>query len=568
MLCTQDGRPQDDLAAAEAACMAEGKDGAKHASKLLDEIEPGGAKGKVQLGYTLTLQLLTFYRYTFEGWKLDNEKIDSYLKIIDKIPRPVVIYVTGNHFDTKSQLARELAADPVNLLHFPDGAVLSTDYLGHSVIPFTLLTDPSIPVNRYRYEALRRITQRISQLPQGARKKVIAITLAGEVHQMFPDFENGMGAFQDVRTTDYSRRSQEGFRKWLKTEYKSVDYMSKKMGMHFSSFDAVEAPSRNIRNEIMTSFSQHYDGFSSGKIPFFGWLWDPKRKVDSVWLYIDGRAKARMATGMGRLDVYRAVEEITNANTGFRYDLDYTTLTPGKHKAEIIATIEGRTYSLGERDFVIGVPDQSAPKENESLPISGLSNKAELQNVRWWLDSPKALQDVYFNPLSLAWDRYREFQTRAFLDSFYRIARESGLPATILYSHQIKSDANATWNSQLFSVDSTISNTTPWRTGINLYGGITSSESMREFLKTRHIKNYGVPEFNPQQWKTKGVHLDALRFHYFQGARFLSPYYYTLVPQHLRSNAHKGFGQFELDAANPADGADQFDAAIREFVKE
>ncbi len=39
---------------------------------------------------------------------------------------------------------------------------------------------------------------------------------------MFPDFENGMGAYDLVRVTDYSPASVAGFRAWLQRKYASV----------------------------------------------------------------------------------------------------------------------------------------------------------------------------------------------------------------------------------------------------------------------------------------------------------------------------------------------------------
>lgn len=45
-------------------CRTRGLDGAPAIEQLLNELEPGGPQGSVQVGYTITLPLLTLYRPT------------------------------------------------------------------------------------------------------------------------------------------------------------------------------------------------------------------------------------------------------------------------------------------------------------------------------------------------------------------------------------------------------------------------------------------------------------------------------------------------------------------------
>ena len=79
------------------------------------------------------------------------------------------------------------------------------------------------------------------------------------------------------------------------------------------------------------------------------------------------------------------------------------------------------------------------------------------------------------------------------------------------------------------------------------------------------MKGYGVPEFNPQQWKTPGVHTQALLAHYNAGASFVSPYYLSVVPQRFRAGQH-GVNAMEIRPDNPADGSAPFYEALRAFA--
>ncbi|WP_237233965.1 beta-galactosidase, partial [Rothia nasisuis] len=144
-------------------------------------------------------------------------------------------------------LTRELSADPRNLLQLPDGRSPVVEYFGNRVVPYTLLTDPSIPVNRYRFEALRYVAQRLQALPAAVRNRIVAVTLAGEVHQMFPDFENGMGDHAAQVTTDYSPASVEGFRAFLAKRYGSLQALNAQLGSAFTSFPEIQAPARDAR---------------------------------------------------------------------------------------------------------------------------------------------------------------------------------------------------------------------------------------------------------------------------------------------------------------------------------
>ena len=555
------------LDAASALCRQRQLDGAAAVSRLLDTLEPGGPKGQVQVGYTATLQLLGLYQRTPNGWAIDTARVDAFLRVITKVHRPVVVYLAADHFDSIGPLAQELLKDPQNLMQLRDGKPPELGYFGYRIMPYTLLTQDSIPVNRYRFEALRYVAQRIKALPNEVQKRIVAFTLAGELHQLFPDFENGMGAFQDIRVTDYSPASVAGFRQWLATKYQTIAQFNARTGLSYASFDAVPAPSKNIRKEKLAGFGEHYDAFADGTLPLSGWLWDPQQKIAQLDLYVDGRRIGPVPRGLNRLDVYRAEQSIRSPNVGFRYDFDYSALPPGRHRSQIVAQSAGRRYQIAEVEFVVVSRDQASVAQTKPAAVTSLKNAKALAGVRSWLDIPKPLQDVYFNPLARDWNLYRQWQVKEFLAEFHRRALKAGLPAHKLYSHQIVPGVNSSWNTTLFAAEQTLAAGVPWKQGLNMYGGATDSDWMRDFLRQRKITDYGVPEFNPQQWKRDGVHLAAMQSHYDAGARFISPYYFSVVPQRFKGGAKHGVNRMELGPANTQDGSDRFYRAIVEFAK-
>lgn len=531
-------------------------------SHVLDDLEAGGPAGQVRVGYTITIQLLALYRQHNGRWVLDTQKLNDQLALISKIDRPVVVYLAANHFDSQGPLSDALAQDPRNLLQLADGKPPKTSYFGYTVHPFTLLTDESLPVNQYRFEALRHVARQVAQLPAKARDRIVAVTLAGELHQMFPDFENGMGAFDTAKVTDYHPQSVAAFRRWLERKYQTIQAFNARGNFQFTSFDEVPAPGKNIRSDRLNAFAEHYDGFAGGVVPVSGWLWAPDLKIDALSLHVDGRLVGRIPQGLNRLDVYRALPEVTSPNVGFRFELAYDYLPPGRHVGQVVATLGKTEYLVSSFDLHVMARDQtmgsaSAPSPRKLRALTDIAPKARAS-----LDLPRQRQDVYFNPLARDWDSFRALQVRELLAKFYDEARKGGIAADKIFSHQIVPEVNSTWNGQLFAIHGSLGGN-PWHDGLNMYGGATDSDWVRGFLKTRAIRDYGVPEFNPQQWKTPGVHLQAMRAQYLGGARFISPYFISVTSD--RTMQKTAVTNMEIRPDNEAEGSAAFYQAIREF---
>jgi hypothetical protein len=551
-------------------CARKGFDTAAALRESLNTLEPGGPHGDVQVGYTLTIALLGLYEKRNDKWVLNSKRIDTLLGLISRVKRPVVIYLAANHFDTQGPLSAELVKDPRNLLKLADQSAPITDYFGNKVYPYTLLTDATIPVNRFRFDALRAVAHRIARLPAAARNEIVAVTMAGEVHQMFPDFESGMGKFSGIRVTDYSPESVAGFHAWLQRRYGSLAAFNRQGDFSYGDFASIPAPSKDIRHDLLTSFGEHYDGFADGTLPVSGWLWDPEHRITALDLYVDGKRIGPIQRGYNRLDVYRAVDSITDPNVGFRTNLDYTGLPAGAHIVQIVAGATGKKNDkvlMAEFPFQIVPRDQHAIKGAPPAGLRGLAKPGRASDVRFSLDLPKSGQDVYFNPLARDWDLYRNEQVRNFLLNFYEIAAKAGIPAGKLYSHQIVPNVNSTWNGQLFAADTAIGKGNPWHAGLNLYGGAADSDWVRGIISQRDLKDYGAPEFNPQQWKVPGTHLRAMRSQFTSGARFISPYYMSITsPRHIESMG--ALKRLELRPDNHVEGSADFYLAIQTYAKQ
>jgi hypothetical protein len=505
----------------------------------LDTLEPGGAKGKVQVGYTYGITLLSLYAKTDNGWKLDIERIDKIFDNIKSIDRPAIIYLMMNHFDSHSELSKELAKDHNNLLLMANGKPPLDTYFETSIIPYTLSTDESIAVNRYRFSAFRAIIERYSLLTDSEKRKIHAFSMIGELHHMFQNFQGGTGKFSDIKLTDYSASSIKGFRQWLQTKYQAITALNKKLGTNFNNWDDIQAPDKDIRIEKLTSFSQHIDSYAHGKLPIFGWAWEKKPGyLNSIKVYIDGKYSGNADMHLNRLDVYQALEKLATPNVGFRYEVDFSQLIPGIHTLQLIASTTDGEYQMMHREFSYVDRDQSMPAKIE-VPTSdkALPKASSLKHLKFHVDHPKPLQDVYYNPLAKQWNTYRNAQVEKFITHVWSIAVAAGADKAKLFSHQLAPYMNGSWNTVLFGTDQSLSEQSKYLPGITLYGGSTDSKQVKENFPVIVHKRYGVPEYHSQQHKSYQKTFDALNSHFEGNASFVTPYYMSVVPKEFQTKS-------------------------------
>lgn len=547
-------------------CVADHRNAVEATAHMLDALEPGGPKGAVQVGYTVTVQLLSLYRKREGRWVIDEARVDRVMDVLNQLKRPAILYLAANHFDTPGDITSYLEGDPANLMHLADGSVPVSAYFGYKVLPFTLQTDEAIPVNRFRFDALRHIAARVNALPKATRDRLVAITLAGEVHHMFRNFEGGMGSYDAVDVTDYSPASVAGFRSWLRKAYRSVEDLNRATGGSFRSFDEVEAPSKSMLSSPADAIG-HFDGFADGRVPVAGWLWDPKHRTTGLELYVDGKSVAQVPRDFNRLDVYRALDAVDDPSVGFRRDVDFSGWAPGEYSLQVVARTPTASYELGRvlLEVASGPTWQRAETARHVARPVQLPGIAALPDVKSSLDLPKPRQKVMFNRLARDWNTYRAWQVNAFLAKFQQVARSAGLPADKLYSHQILPRVNSSWNPQFFATDDSVGQELPWKQGFNTYGGAAGGTWTSRYIQEKRLTDYGIPEFHQQQWKRPDAARKALALHQRLGARFVSPYYLSIIADRNQKTGAT-LNRLEIRPNNTLDGSDQLFGAIKELA--
>ena len=530
-------------------------------AEALNTLEPGGPSGEVVVGYTLGIPLFSLFIRNADGWHFEPAALDSYLSVIRQVPRPVVVYLLANHFSPTGPLVRELASDPANLMVMGNGRSPATNYFGTNVIPFTLSTNPDIPVNTYRNQALSRAMAALVSLGAEFPGRIRAVTLLGEVHHLVDDILNAPGNYKNLQFTDYSPRSREEFRGWLKEKFRRLSRLNQATAAKARRWSDIAPPNRDLHQESFRDVKQHIDAYASGFLPVFGWL-NSAERPGAIAIYLDGRRKGTAVHGLSRLDVYEAVEAIGDPNTGFRYDLDYRRLAPGKHRIEVVLEDGGRRLRLFGRDiWMLNRKGRLSTRvwDEKLRQLAGVPGVAATAKLSAWLDHPEPDLKLFYNPLAALWQEFRETQVENFLADAWRRAAQSGFDTRRIYSYELNPYLNGSWNDMVFAVGRTNRKSSPYSPGVTLYGGQASSPRVAEWLGGR---TYGVPEFNPLQFKDPQSVAAALAYQEAQCAAFVGPWYMVSDPD-LTLASPGSFANFLIDPNNPRKGENYFYAAIQ-----
>lgn len=533
-------------------CARDKNYGVADLQQALDQLEPGGARGKVQIGYTVGINLLEF-----TGTQQGPERMAAYTATLKNIKRPVVLYLFANHF-AGSGIDRSQFADA--LAKFPDQSVPNEKYFEGGILPLSLNMAPTLSINKRRFEALAEVGRWYKKLPADVRARVVAITMAGELHHFYDDFANGMGRFDAIRVTDYGPDTVRNFQSWLAQRHGDINRLNALLGTSFSGFDKVIPPSRDIRKTTLKHIGEHFDSYAHGVLPIEGWL-DALPPGHALTVYLDGKPVGTAEYGLNRQDVYEAVETVKTARVGFRYLLDFSNLPRGKHTVQVI--VDGpKGFELAKRTISI-MGQSQASIQNLSRETGARSAPKE---VRFWLDRPANDQAFFYNPLAKDWYEYRSGQVTQAYDAWFDRAVASGLPAEKLYTHQIAVATVGGWNPVLAASDGSLQDQHRYKKGINVYAGSASVELLR-----RHYlgpgEAFGVPEFHTQAWKDPAAPLRILREFQSGGAAFVSPYFLSMIPDKYRSDAN-AHNKFRLSPDNRHYGSNHLYQAITELAKE
>ena len=269
-------------------CASQRQTGSSRIERVLSELGPITSKsGNYSLGYTLTIPIFRYFKKSENGWLFDNSALEQNLRTISDTNRPVVVYLSANHFtDENIPMAVDLAKDARNVMWTTRGPMkVDGSYFNNPVIGWSLV-DLNAPINRYRETAFRSIMNAICQMDARSRAKIVGISVLGEVHELFPNLEGGAKySISPIQSTDYSPASQQGFRAWLKKRFGTIQALNRELESRYSSFNAISAPSKDIYKEKLGSIFEHIDNYAAGDIDVYGWIHDKQHRSLTVSVY-------------------------------------------------------------------------------------------------------------------------------------------------------------------------------------------------------------------------------------------------------------------------------------------
>lgn len=519
------------------------------------------------VGYTLPAPLLQLFRPQPDGgWALDSERIQRIARTIRDTSRPVILYLFATHFSTGAPVEAELANDPSNLAQTRDGPMGQSRYYD-SVINNWSLASTHTDLTARRTQAATALLEELCRLPAHDLAKIKGVTLLGEVHQLFPDFEAGMGFDMPYRVTDHSAESTAGFREYLKTEFKNIAQLNRVVGADYKSFDEIDAPSRDIRTEPLRRYTEHIDSFAHGSFPVSGWAFVPTTTHTNpswVHVYINGEFAGKTSIDKGRQDVLLAKPEFGSANTGWRWNLDYRRLPAGLHKVHVfLESKRGPLIAIGMREIAVMDRHQKMPVLHPQkplpahLPLSG--------SVQAYIDQPKNQASYYYNPLVPLWHTFRGRQVVDYLKFFDNVVNQSCMASKPHFTHQILPFANPSWDENKFAIDASLSkkHLGTIRLGVSLYGDASYGQSFHKWYGATGHRSYGITEFHPLKAMNATELGDVFDLHAKNGAEFLS---FFVEPYWEGEVVARGHNLFSFDPGNQKFGSDRLYRSAQEVL--
>ncbi|MDL2338282.1 MAG: hypothetical protein QFE16_10610, partial [Pseudomonadota bacterium] len=381
-----------------------------------------------------------------------------------------------------------------------------------------------------------------------------------------PDFQGGMGFQEKYLVSDYSRVSIEGFRSFLVARFVTVGALNTALGSDYPAFAAVEPPSKDIRSQPLTRYTEHIDSYAHGSLPISGWLHGPTQPQSGRWIrvYRNGDFLARVPVNLSRQDVHEAHPEFGTADVGWRFDLNFSALPPGVHRLDVI--LDGpadRWVHLGTRYVSVMERSQATPR---ALPQKDLPpTVAPDASLLWSVDLPVDQSSYYFNPLVPLWHEFRGSQVVSYLRHFDQRVRRSCLANVDTYIHQITPFTNPSWDANKFAVDASLQPLAGIHLGVSLYGEPTYGTSFFDWYTRSKHQTYGITEFHP----LRAMSLDEARLmfehHRTGGAQFLS---FFLKTQKLQGVPSGAAYQFAFDPDNPKFSSDHLYKTVKTLVNE
>lgn len=530
----------------------------------LDNISPRTDHQRYKLGYTLNVPLLKLFEKKNNLFVLNEKYLTDLVRTIEQVNRPVVIYLFSNHFETGSELEPVLAQDPGNLLEIRSGVLEKYKYYGINIYPwnFTRLDNG---ISTVRQEAIAALVGQLCKAPASVQANVVGLTILGELHHLFPDFQGGMGYAGDYLVTDYSDVSVAGFRRFLQLRFEGIHALNQHLSSAFRSFEDIFPPSKDIRKERLNHFFEHIDGYAQGSFPVAGWLKRPTHEADasSLSVYVDGVRTGQARMGLSRQDVFEAHPEFGTADVGWRYEVDYARLLPGLHQLDVFLERKGQPMMrLASRQFAVMARDQRPPQMVDQAALPPWV--APDDSTRFNIDLPKDKASYFFNPLAVLWHAFRGQQVGQYLAHFGHVAAGQCIEGARVFSHQIVPFANPDWDQSKYATDEGLSVPPTLRLGVSLYGEASYGDSFNQWFKATGRSGYGVTEFHPLQPMTSPMLDQLLSTHKHNGAIFLS---FFIDAFGLSDDPSYMKNPFSFDPHNSQSGSIDLYAAVRDVLK-
>jgi hypothetical protein len=555
--------------AAARVCADRDENAGDRISSFLDGIGPAvSPSGHFALGYTLNLPLMRFYRESPSGWVLDRRQIATWVSTIHDVKRPVVVYLSANHFtDGGIALSDELARDPANLMWTRSGPLAADRYFVVSLHAWTL-SNPAARITAMRRAAFSAVVQQICRLDAASRARIRGVSLLGEVHQLYGNFAAGQGFDAGFDDTDYAPWSVAGFRAFLAAKFGSIAALNLATGASFANFAAISPPSSDRPQDTAANVLQHIDAYAAGVVAVQGWAYDPSGRPAQVAIYLDGRLRGQVSAGLNRSDVPEADPGIATPNVGWRYDLDYRAEAPGVHRLEVFLASPGkRLVRLTRRDVIVvaGHQHSSAPVAPPEVDADAPDQAAPL---RFYVDGPAAMTRLLYNPLATLWLDYRGAQVADYIKMFARLAEQSCLPHETIFSHQLLPELNSSWDADLMAVNASQRPNADYNQGATLYGGAAWGKAFFDWKRAQGWDSYAVAEMHPRFALGLAALEAALDAHRRAGARYIAPYFMSIVPLRERKLQSGELVRMLIDPANHQLGSAAFYRAIADTMHE
>lgn len=521
--------------------------------------------GDFKLGYTLNVPLLRLFEVKGEQIVLNQEILRRVVSTVANVDRPVILYLFADHFGVDSPVENQLAKDPNNLLQTRKGVMQKDRYYSFDIFPWSFV-DTGNGITKIRETAFNAVLDEVCKLPWHVRRRIEGVTMLGELHHMFPNFEAGMGYSGEYLVSDYSQRSVDGFRQFLKTKYTTVADLNMFLDWNYRSFDDIHPPSKNINSEPLQHYLEHIDSFANGTLPISGWVGKTAGTSpgpDWIHIYNNGEFVARVPVAFGRQDVLATHPEFGTADVGWEYKLDFSRQARGVHEIAIFLERGNEPLlHLTTREIAIMGRSQDPAVKLATKPLPKSSPVAK--DVLFVLDHPKPLSAYYYNPLVVLWHEFRKTQVTQYLTHFGNIAKSKCINPELIYSHQILPFVNPGWDENKFSVGFDLGVPSTVSLGVSLYGEASYGTSFFDWFASTGRPSYGVTEFHPLKAMDAPTLNRVLAQHYQNNARFLS---FFVDSAGLDENSKDSLNVFSFTPHNQNAGSSVLYQSVREILK-